>query len=294
MVNGRNLPTPVNDVVRNAGSDAAVTSLSSDGTNWYGTAYLQSGKGTGNLEGSFAANWSGLNIKWIDDCRGDSHSIFASATAVYKAGHSHNCSKLKGFPETDPQSWHRALAYSKAATQTITGTSTRTPQLQGKPAPSLLVWFPDMDTGTATGQSQGPWTVTGNDKYVVMGGEFKNVNSRGQQGLSRFAVKTIAPNKEGPRSLAAATNPTLTSPSAGKITVRWQSNWDRDNSRLSYKLYRDGVVLNTRTVSSRFWSRPTVEYIDTVPPGTTHNYRVVVSDAFGNARSSTIVSLKAK
>jgi hypothetical protein len=294
-VSGGILPTPVNDAVRNAGRNAAITSLSSDGSSWYGTAYINVvNNGTGNLEGSFAADWSSLGIKWIDDCRGDSHSVFANNTAVYKAGHSHDCGKINGFPETTPKSWHRALAYSKAATQIMTRPSTRTPSFLGQPAPSLLVWFPDMDTGTATGQSQGPWTVTGNDRYVVMGGEFKNVNLRGQQGLSRFAVSALAPDKEGPRSSAAATNPVLTSPSAGQISVSWQSNWDRDNSRLSYQLYRDGVVINTRTVSSRFWYRPMVEYLDSVPPGTTHNYRVVVTDAFGNAKSSTTVSLTAK
>jgi hypothetical protein len=269
-VNGANVPTPVNAVVRNAGTYAAVTSLSSDGTSWYGTAFISvTNNGTGNLEGSFAANWSNLDIKWIDDCRGDSYSVFANKTAVYKAGHSHDCGKINAFPETTPRTWHRALAYSKAATQTLTRPSTRTPSFQGKPAPTLLVWYPDMDTGKATGQNQGPWAVTGNDRYIVMGGEFRNVNLRGQQGLSRFAVSAIAPDKEGPRSSSAATNPALTSPSAGKIRVRWQSNWDRDNSRLSYKLYRDGSVINTRTVSSRFWYRPMVEYLDTVPAGTT-------------------------
>jgi hypothetical protein len=294
-VNGGNLATPVNDAVRNAGSNAAITSLSSDGTSWYGTAYINvANSGTGNLEGSFAADWSNLDIKWIDDCRGDSHSVFANNTAVYKAGHSHDCGKINGFPETTPKSWHRALAYSKAATQTLTRPSTRFPSFLGKPAPTLLVWFPDLDTGTATGQNQGPWAVTGNDQYVVMGGEFKNVNLRAQQGLSRFAISAIAPDKEGPRSSSAATNPVLTSPSAGKINISWQSNWDRDNSRLSYSLYRDGKVINTRTVSSRFWYRPTVAYLDSVPPGSAHTYRVLVTDAFGNAKSSTTVSLTAR
>lgn len=292
---GASLPTPVNAVVRNAGSAAAITSLSSDGTNWYGTAFVSfSMGGTGNLEGSFAARWSDLGIRWIDDCRGDSHSVFANITAVYKAGHSHDCSKINAFPETRPQSWHRALAYSRAATQTITQASGRTPSFQGQPAPSVLVWFPDMDTGTATGQNQGPWAVTGNNKYIVMGGEFRNVNLRGQQGLSRFAISAIAPDKEGPRSSAAETNPALTSSSAGKITIRWQANWDRDNTRLTYKLYRDGSVINTREVSTTFWHRPMLEHTDSVRAGTTHSYRVVVTDPFGNTKSSTTVSLKAK
>jgi hypothetical protein len=160
--------------------------------------------------------------------------------------------------------------------------------------PTLVVWFPDMDTGTATGQNQGPWTVTGNDQYVVMGGEFRNVNLRGQQGLARFALSSIAPNKEGPRSSAASTNPVLSSPSAGTISISWQANWDRDTSRLTYKLYRDGKVISIRTVSSRFWYRPTMQQLDPVPPGTTHEYKVVANDSFGNARTSPTVSLKAK
>ncbi|SKB61788.1 hypothetical protein SAMN05660473_01609 [Arthrobacter sp. 49Tsu3.1M3] len=294
-IGGKNLPTPANNVVRNAGTYAAITSLSSDGTSWYGTAFiLVDSGGTGNLEGSFAANWSNLAIKWIDDCRGDSYSTFASSTAVYKAGHSHDCGKIDGFPESDPRSWHRALAYSKAATGTLTRPSARFPSFVGQPMPTLLVWFPDMDTGTATGQNQGPWTVAGNDQYVVMGGEFLSVNLRGQQGLARFAVSSIAPNKEGPRSAAASTNPVLSSTSPGTINISWQANWDRDTSRLTYKLYRDGTVINTRTVSSRFWYRPTMTQLDSVPPGTTHEYKVVAADSFGNASTSLAVSLKAK
>jgi hypothetical protein len=168
------------------------------------------------------------------------------------------------------------------------------PSFTGKPAPELLVWFPDMDTGTVTGQSQGPWHVTGNNDYILMGGEFRNVNLKGQQGLVRFAVSSIAPDKEGPRSSADSTNPALTSPSAGKIRVRWQSNWDRDNTNLTYQVYRDSVVVNTQSKATTFWIRPTMEYIDTVTPGTTHSYRIVVRDPFGNAKSSTTVSLKAR
>ncbi len=294
-VSGQSLPTPVNDVVRNAGSEAAITSLSSDGTSWYGTGYIRiSNGGTGNLEGSFAANWSDLDVKWIDDCRGDSYSIFGNNTAVYKASHAHDCSKIDGFPEATPKEWHRALAYSKEATGTMTRASTRLPSFVGEPIPTLLVWYPDMDTGTATGQNQGPWSVTGNDKYVVMGGEFRKVNLRGQQGLARFAVTAIAPNKEGPRSSSSATNPVLTSTSKGKIKVRWQSNWDRDNSRLTYKLYRDGDLIKTQTASSRPWYRPMLEYVDSVPSGTNHSYRVEVADVFGNSRTSATVSLTAK
>lgn len=294
-VSGANVSTPVNDVIRNAGDNAAITSLSSDGTHWYGTGYIfGSAGGTGNLEGSFAAHWSTLGIKWIEDCHGDSYSVFANNTAVYLAGHPHYCGNLGGFPETDPRTWHRALAFGREPTRKLTKDIHGFPSFTGQPAPELLVWFPDMDTGTATGQNQGPWTVTATNQYVVMGGEFKNVNFKGQQGLVRFALSSIAPNKEGPRSSAESTNPALSSPSKGQIRVRWQSNWDRDNANLTYQVYRDGVVVNTQTRATTFWNRPTLEYLDTVASGTTHSYRIVVRDPFGNTKSSTTVSLKAK
>ena len=294
-VTGTNVVTPVNDVVRNAGTGSGITSLSSDGTNWYGTGFIDSKmNGTGTLEGSFAANWSDLGVKWIDDCHGDSYSVFASNTAVYKAGHSHYCGNLQGFPETSPRSWHRALAYSKAATGTLTKDIYGYPSFTGKPAPSLLVWYPDLDTGTATGQNQGPWSVTGTDQYVVMGGEFQNVNFKGQQGLVRFAVSALAPDREGPRSSGGSTNPALTSPAAGVIKVTWQSNWDRDNAKLSYRLTRDGTTISTQPLSTTFWQRPMMEYADKVAPGTTHSYRVVATDPFGNSKYSATVSVTAQ
>lgn len=291
-VTGSNVATPVNDVIRNAGDNAGITSLSTDGTHWYGTGYIYGGGG--NLEGSFAAYWSNLGIKWIEDCHGDSYSIFANDTAAYLAGHPHYCGNLGGFPETSPRTWHRAVAFSKAATRTLTKDIHGYPSFTGRPAPELLTWFPDMDTGSATGQSQGPWNVVGTSQYIVMGGEFKNVNFKGQQGLVRFAVSSIAPNKEGPRSGSSSTNPALYSPSSGVIRVRWQSNWDRDNANLTYQVYRDGVVVNTQTKATNFWNRPTMEYLDKVAPGSTHSYRIVVKDPFGNTKSSTTVSLKAR
>ena len=39
-VSGKSRATPANNVVRNAGTYASITSLSSDGTSWYGTAFI--------------------------------------------------------------------------------------------------------------------------------------------------------------------------------------------------------------------------------------------------------------
>ena len=97
-----------------------------------------------------------------------------------------------------------------------------------------------MDAGTYTGQNQGPWAVTGNSNYVVMAGEFRNVNFQPQQGLVRYAVSSIAPDKQGPRVSGTAIQPTLSSPSNGSVRVTWTANWDRDNTNLTYRIFRDG------------------------------------------------------
>lgn len=288
---GTNLPIQVNDVVRDAGTDSAILSLSSDGTSFYGTGYIF-GTG-GNLEGAFASNWSDARVKWIEDCHGDSYGAFASNTAVYVAGHPHYCQNLGGFPEVNPRVWHRAVSFSKAVTGTLTKDTQGYPSFTGQPAPSMLNWFPDMDTGTASGQSQGPWAVTGDNNYVVMVGEFRNVNQSPQQGLSRFALKEIAPNKQGPRVSGSSFVPSLSSPGAGQVRVQWQSNWDRDNSNLTYDVLRDGGTTPVYSVSqlSTFWQRPTLTFNDSGLAGGQHSYRISVRDPFGNTVTGNSASI---
>ena len=267
--NGDLLPFAANNLIRNGGTQAAILSLASDATNVYGTGYVF-GNG-GNLEGVFSANWSDGSIKWVDDCHGDTYGVYPGATAVYAAGHSHYCGNIGAFPQTDPWGFHRGLAFSKAATGTITDDPYGYFNFAGNPSPSLLNWFPDLDTGTATGQNQGPWAVTGNSQYVVMGGEFKNVNSSAQQGLVRFAVKEVAPNKEGPRVTGARLNPSVISTAAGNARISWQANWDRDNEHLTYQVIRDGKTatpIYTTTQDSTFWNRPSMGYVDSgLAPG---------------------------
>ncbi|MBG6180770.1 PKD domain-containing protein [Arthrobacter sp. CAN_A1] len=289
---GTSLSLGVNDVVRNGGNDSAILSLSSDGASFYGTGYIF-GTG-GNLEGAFAGNWSNDNLKWVEDCHGDTYGIWASSTAVYTAGHAHYCGNIGGFPQTEPRTWWRALAFSKA----VTGTATRDiygyPSFTGQPTPNILSWFPQLDTGTATGQSQGPWAVAGNEQYVVMAGEFRNVNNRPQQGLVRFAVSSIAPNDDGPRVSGSAMNPTLAYLSAGTVRVRWTANWDRDNENLTYRVIRDrnaASPVHTVDRGSTFWQRPQQEFTDTGLSAGQHDYRIEAYDPFGNVARSDYVTV---
>ena len=53
---GEMLPLPANDLIRNGGANSSITSLSGDADHFYGSGYHY-GPG-GNLEGTFAADWS--------------------------------------------------------------------------------------------------------------------------------------------------------------------------------------------------------------------------------------------
>ena len=291
-VTGANLSLGVNNTVRNAGNDAAILSLSSDGTNFYGTGYIyRAANGTGNLEGSFSGKWGDGNLQWVEDCHGDTYGIWASSTAVYIAGHNHDCRNFGGFPEVNPRVEHRAIAVSKAATGVLAKDTQGWPSFTGTAAPSMLNWFPDLDTGTASGQSQGPWAVAGNEQYVAMAGEFRNVNNKPQQGLVRFAVRNLAPNADGPRVSGANFNPTLAYKSAGTVEVGWKANWDRDNESLTYQVIRDSnpTPVFTTTQSSRFYNRPNLRFTDTGLTAGEHSYRIIAIDPLGNTVKSDIL-----
>ncbi len=237
----------------------------------------------------FSVKWSDDSTNWIEDCHGDSYSIKPLGDVVYLAGHPHFCGNIGGFPQTEPWSFNRGIAFGKQATGTITTENHGYTNFAGNPAPPLLNWYPYLDSGTFTGQNQGPWTVNGNNDYVVMAGEFTVVNNQAQQGLVRFARTGIAPNERGPRVTGANLTPTLSSPAAGTVRVRWQANWDQDNENLVYEVRRNGAVIATINQASTFWRRPGMTFLDTSRvPGQSYTYRIFVRDPFGNeARSDT-------
>ena len=64
------------------------------------------------------------------------------------------------------------------------------------------------------------------------------MNNQAQQGLVRFAVPTMAPKKQGMRATTAESAPALQQLTSSSVKVSWLSNYDRDDQRLTYKLYR--------------------------------------------------------
>ncbi|MEW2012577.1 MULTISPECIES: PKD domain-containing protein [Microbacterium] len=288
---GAGLPLPANTQVRNGGDAAGFMSLASDGTKFYGSGWHYGG--TGNVEGTFAVSWADGSIVWIEDCHGDTYDIAIVGDIAYSASHKHYCGNSGGFPQTDPWTFYHSTAWTTDARGTNTGDIYGYPDHPGTPRPELLNWFPQTTPGTFTGTSQAVWTVTGNSKYVIYGGEFPSVNGARQQGIVRYAVRTIAPNQQGPRLSGSAWNFSAKSFSSGEVRVKYQTNWDRDDTSLTYRVYRDSessTPIAEKTISTVFWKPLSETFTDKgLEPGSSHRYRVVASDPNGNvARSSWI------
>ncbi len=274
---------------------AGIFSLTTDATSVYGTGWVYANASIGNLEGTFAADGATGAIKWIADCHGDHYGVYSDGTNVYTTGHQHACESMDGPPQAYPAPGN--LRHATAYTAAAKGTLSRSPQVgdiyadwSGYPAPAAINWYPDWVTGTASGQGQAGWTITGNGTYVVFGGEFPYVNGKLQQGLVRFSNAPAGGPKQGPRlSGDKWTGFAATSNSAGTVRITIPENWDRDDLTLSYSLYRNGTpgAIQTTSSVSRFWDRQPLSFVDTgQPAGSTQTYRVVASDPDGNTANS--------
>ena len=278
-VTGATRPYAINQLITNQGINAAVYSLSTDGTVVVGTGYDFSGPG--NLEGSFTVVADTGRVLAINDCHGDHYDSFVTGGVVYIAGHAHDCSNIGGFKEQNPRVNKYATAISVAPTGTVGPFTLRSNAFYGKPSPSLLNWFPTMNAGTITGQTQAGWNVTGNGQYLAYAGEFPRVNGVDQQGLVRYAMPGTAPNLIGPSFAEFTTSAAETAP--GTIQVTWRATSDQDNQFLTYRVYKND---NTTTPvyevvqGSSFADRPVMTWTDPGTAGTT--YRVTATDPFGN------------
>ncbi|KRC52152.1 hypothetical protein ASE16_03645 [Leifsonia sp. Root227] len=281
---GANLPFPANSVVRDAGTQAGITTLVATSDRVYGAGYVF-GSG-GNLEGSFAADANTGALIWLEDCHGDTYNVYPLGDALYAVGHPHDCRNVGGFPETNPRTFHHSIAFSKARTGTLTNDGNRSYfNFSGQPSPSQLNWFPDYVTGSFTGQGQAAWSLAGNSQYLVVGGEFPFVNGVAQYGLTRFAFDSVVRSNVGPNNNTALA-PNATSPTAGQAKVTWTSTYDQDNTNLNYKLVRDGNTASPvyqANQLSTFWNRPAMSFTDTgLAGGSQHTYTLYVTDPDGN------------
>ena len=296
---GAVVPWATTQLIRNAGKEAAVNSLTADAEAVYGTAYHFGGGG--NLEGLFMADNETGVVKWLEDCHGDTYDAHPTAGVVYVTGHAHYCGNVDGFPQTSPTwTFNHSLSFGKTVSGTITDDPYGYFNFAGNPHPEMLHWYPRWTAGTYTGQTQAGWSITGSTdgRFVAYGGEFTAVSAIAQQGLVRFGPAAAAPNKIAPASAAAPYyngqrfGVSAVSFEAGKARIGWTTTFDRDNQHLTYKVYRDyqvitGPTMCVQTADNRFWEPQNMGCVDTTAaPGSTHRYRVIAFDDFGN-RSST-------
>ncbi|MGH1550676.1 PKD domain-containing protein [Leifsonia poae] len=288
------LPWNVNNLIRNGGTQAAIEALHADASGLYGSGYVF-GSG-GNLEGSFRADWTNGDLVWVEDCHGDTYDITVLQGVEYAVGHPHYCGNIGGFPQTSPDwTFHRALAFTTDVRGTITADPYGYYNYAGNPRPDLLNWFPDVNTGTFTGQSQGPWSNESAGNYLILGGEFTRVQGKAQQGLVRFAMPSIAPLKIGAQIPTASYSPNVISLTEGTARISWKTNWDPDNKTLTYDVIRGsatGHPIYTTQVTTPFWQPKSLTFTDTgQTPGSTQSYRVRVTDPNGNVLYSSPVSV---
>jgi len=259
---GAVLPWAANTTIRTAGLNGGITSLSTDGTQVFGSGYAF-GSGA-SFEGTFSADPSTGAINWINDCLGDNYSTWAMNQVLYSATHQHDCTVVGSFPDTNPRSrWQKAIAAPTFPTGMITSKDAYGWDFRGFPYAGILHWFPDFEFGTYTADRQAAWSVTGNGTYLSFGGEFPIVNNVAQQGLVRFAVHSVAPDAQKP-IYRDTLNPTATSSEAGRVRLVWGATWDRDDPVLTYDVYRDGgASIGTLTQPSNFWTLPALSFTDT-------------------------------
>ncbi len=292
-VNGALIPWAANTVVKNGGTtDGAILHLFTDGTSIYGNGFTF-GRAAGNLEGIFKADPVTGAITWLQDCHGDTYQGATMNGFVYAATHAHFCGNVGGFPQSSDEhsSWaenqRHALSFKDAVAGTIRRDNWSYHNLEGLPAPSLTTWYPEWTTGTFTGQGQATWAVEGNGEYLSYGGEFPRVNALNQQGLVRFAVRSLAPNTSGPKLTGDTFAVKVVSPAAGQVSVSFPANWDRDDGVLSYDILRDGVTVQTLSSQGTYWDQPALSYLDSgLAPGQTHTYQVRARDPWGNGQLS--------
>ncbi len=303
-VTGNVMPWALNTIVRNTGPETQISDLHTDGELVYGVAwgYYVSGVTPipgADFEGTFAAHWDTGALEWINACRGDQYSIADSGNVLYTSGHIHECGMVGGWrPETNPRTWQWAMAMDKRGTPGLTnavGSYADWQHFAGRPASQFLHWTPLFSPGTYTDSDQAGWSVAANDQYVVYGGEFPRVNGVNQQGLVRFAVKSIAPNTDATQGFPELT-PVLTPVGPGSVRVEFQAAHDRDNARLTYEILRGpttatSTVVGSFTYDSNWWTRPPLGFVDTTaPPGSSQTYRIRVRDAFGTGFAASLPS----
>jgi Concanavalin A-like lectin/glucanases superfamily len=225
-----------------------------------GDAYLSAeGTGGGCFDGDFSVSLSPTNdtLVWTNACLGATQSIAIINGYLFKGSHAHDCAYAPGgFPQVNNNSggWitHHLLDQSL-----VDG--------------SVGHWTPNTD-----GTTLGPRAMATDGKQLFVGGDFLNVNGKPQQGFAIFPAK---PDSVYPSNPTAT--PTVSSTSAGTVTVQFPAVSSADVGTLNYQIFRDGgkTAIATITATSWPWALPLLTFQDTgLTPGSQHTYQYAATD----------------
>ncbi|WP_216206179.1 hypothetical protein [Amycolatopsis aidingensis] len=257
-----------------------VTDIVTDGS---GTAYLSAyswGTTNARFEGRAAIGIADGVARWWDGCYGDTQALAVSEGVLYSATHAHDCSAIDAIPENgSPFRYFRLTAGTTEAVGTATEDVNHV--RRGDPIPELLPWFPHTDGGPADSPwRNGTWAIDAGNGYVVVGGEFTEVNGVAQQGLTRFAARGVpGAVHKGPQVPFRA--PEITAdPATGKPRISWTTTWDGQNSEIRYEVVRIGTSepVHTVTQRSRPWDLPRLSYLDSAHDSGTYYIRAIDAD----------------
>ncbi|MEV0413413.1 DNRLRE domain-containing protein [Streptomyces sp. NPDC050448] len=250
-------------------SNSVVKDIATDSTGFYTG---NEGSGGGVFDGRIGLKLSDFSEKWRDRCLGATQAVLPYDGVLYSSSHAHDCSLEGQFPDGKRNFLNAQLTdYEGAAPAPVDG-FVRSPRKLG--------WHPTANDGI--GEGIGPRVMSiaeKNDvKYMWVGGEFTAINGKPQQALTRFASTGDVGAPTTPVASAGSVKP-------GEVQVRWRTSYDADDSKLTYRIYRNGSAspIATVTAESLEWERPQASWNDTtVKAGQSYTYRVTATDAAGN------------
>jgi hypothetical protein len=259
-ISGAMLPFPAASAVPPVTSscNSVIKDLTTDANSVYAAA---EGTGGGCFDGTFAANVADGSLRWRNFCLGATQAVEVVGGYLYKGSHAHDCSSVPGGFAQQPSGKNFHLL------------------VQNLSDGLLGPWYP-----TTNGKPLGPEVFGTDGRQLFVGGDFTTVNSKAQQGFTRFVPSPdVTPPIKPPTPKVASVEP-------GTVKVVLTGTYDRNDDQLSYALFRDGssTPIATWSASSTPWSIPTSVYKDAgLAPGSTHTYRLQASDGDNTLKSST-------
>ncbi|MCY0917230.1 DNRLRE domain-containing protein [Streptomyces sp. H27-G5] len=252
----------------NIPSNSVVKHISADATGYYTG---NEGSGGGVFDGRIGLG-TNFNEKWRDRCLGATQFVLPYDGVLYSSSHAHDCSLEGQFPDGKRNFLLAQLTDHEGAAPAPVDGFVRSPRKLG--------WHPTANDGL--GEGIGPRVMAiaekNDTKYMWVGGEFTLINGRPQQALTRFSSKGDVGAPTTPVAGAGSVKP-------GEAQVRWRTSYDQDDSKLTYRIYRNGsgTAIATVAAESLEWERPQASWTDTtVKAGQSYTYRVTATDAAGN------------